>query len=425
MKFFASYVLLLVLLLSPIAWGQESPPPQNDNDRLLTSQLREAFRQVPGLDDVTLEVRGGVVVLRGTVPSLEQSLRAEELAQKLEGVLTVDNGLRIDNDVRERISPALAALNEKGRAFVAFLPLLGIALVVFITFWTLGGMVSRWKWLYPKIARNVFMQDMLRQVVAFFFGIVGALIALEILNATALVGALLGTAGVMGIAIGFAFRDLAENSLASILLSVRQPFSPNDHVIIDGQEGKVVRLTSRATILLTLEGNHLRIPNATVFKASILNFTRNPERRFSFTVGVDTDEDLSAALALAVDTLKTAPGVLEEPVPQCLIQALGESTVDLQLLAWVNQTDSEFLKVRSEAIRRVKEAFDEADIFMPEPIYTVRLQQTEARGKKHQTPPAKAAATVDLEPETHLDKRIVEERRSSKDDLLDQSARQE
>ena len=423
MKFFLSYTLLLSLLLSSLVCGQETPKPQNDNDLVLTSQLREAFRQVPGLNDVTLEVRGGVVVLRGTVPSLEQSLRAEDLAEKLEGVLTVDNGLRVDSDVRERISPALAALNEKGRAFLAFLPLLGIALVVFITFLTLGGMVSRWKWLYPKIARNVFMQDMLRQVVAFCFGIVGALIALEILNATALVGALLGTAGVMGIAIGFAFRDLAENSLASILLSLRQPFAPNDHVIIDGQEGKVVRLTSRATILLTLDGNHLRIPNAAVFKASILNFTRNPERRFSFVVGVDTGEDLANSIAIAIETLKQAPGVLKQPTPQCLVQALGESTVDLQILGWVDQRESEFLKVRSEAIRLVKEAFDAADIFMPEPIYTVKLQQSEPREKKQKT--VSQAETLDLVPETHLDEFIVEERRDSKDDLLDQTARRE
>src|SRR3546814_6600583 len=68
---------------------------------------------------------------------------------------------------------------------------------------------------------------------------------------------------------------------SDLMLSLRQPFRANDHVVIEGHEGRVVRLTSRATILMTLEGNHLRIPNSTVFKAVILNYTRNPERRRS------------------------------------------------------------------------------------------------------------------------------------------------
>src|SRR3546814_11391197 len=71
------------------------------------------------------------------------------------------------------------------------------------------------------------------------------------------------------------------------MLSRRQPFRANDHVVIEGHEGRVVRLTSRATILMTLEGNHLRIPNSTVFKAVILNYTRNPERRFDFELGIE------------------------------------------------------------------------------------------------------------------------------------------
>ena len=75
--------------------------------------------------------------------------------------------------------------------------------------------------------------------------------------------------------------------MASIMLSERQPFQPNDFVQIDGHRGNVVRLTSRATILLSPGGNHVRIPNATVFKSRTVNFTRNSERRFEFELSVD------------------------------------------------------------------------------------------------------------------------------------------
>ena len=86
----------------------------------------------------------------------------------------------------------------------------------------------------------------------------------------------------VGLAVGFALRDLVENYIASLMLSLRQPFAPNDQVLIEGFEGRVVRLTSRATILMTLDGNHVRIPNAVVFKGTIVNLSHNPERRLRF-----------------------------------------------------------------------------------------------------------------------------------------------
>jgi len=392
-----------------------------DTDEPLTSKLRKAFRQVDGLEEVRLEVRGGVAVLRGTVPSLEAKYQAEELATKLEGVLAVDNGLTVENRVSERITPALSSLYDKLSSILSFLPLLLVAGVLFTLFIGMGSVFTRWDWFFSRFSDNVFVQDLLKQVTWFIFAIVGSLVALEVLEATALVGALLGTAGVFGIAIGFAFRDMAENSLASVLLSLRQPFSPNDHVVIDGNEGKVVRLTSRATILLTLDGNHLRLPNSSVFKAVILNYTRNPERRFTFQVGIGVDEELAPAQALAVKTLLESPGIIEEPRPQCLVQNLGDSNVVLELLAWVDQEKSEYLKVRSEAVRRVKEAFDEAGIEMPEPIYRVRNQAlTPPQEKKKPTKVAETGVGPDVEPERHLERLIQDERVSARPDLLDE-----
>lgn len=397
-----------------------------DNDVKLTAQLREAFRQVDGLQGVTLEVRGGVAVLRGEVPSLEASMKAEDLAKKLDGILAVDNGLTVNTHLGQRISPVLGKLYLKARNFVAYLPLFAVALVVFLLSVWLGKLLTRWDWGFSHLSKNVFIQDLLKQVVYAAVLMTGALIALEVLDATALVGAVLGTAGVLGVALGFAFQDLAENSLASALLSLRQPFSPNDYVVIDGHEGKVVRLTSRATILLTLDGNHLRIPNAKVFKAVILNYTRNPERRFSFYVGIDTDEDLTRAQRLALETLDQAPGVMKDPPPQCLIEQLGDSNVQVRILGWVDQRNNDFIKVRSEAIRKVKEAFDAADVFMPEPIYKVRLEQTTPREPEKKTVSAGGeASVVDLAPETHLQERIEEERLVEGKDLLSESTRQE
>lgn len=92
--------------------------------------------------------------------------------------------------------------------------------------------------------------------------------------------------------------------------------------MIGNQEGHVVRLTPRATILLTLDGNHTRIPNAMVYKAVIINYTRNPKRRFTFDVGVDTEQNLVQAQTLAAQTLDRMAGVLDDPAPSCTVQTL-------------------------------------------------------------------------------------------------------
>lgn len=418
-RFFAA-LLTLFVLASPLFAQETSVDP----DLAPTRQLREAFLQVPGLSGVTLEVRGGVAVLRGKVPSLEQSLEAANLAQKIDGILAVDNGIQVETGLKESLSPALTKFYQKGRTILSYLPLVAVAILIFMVVMGLAKLFLRWNWLFAKFSDSVFVQDLLKQVIYFVFLVIGSLMALELLNATALVGAVLGTAGVLGVAVGFAFQDLAENSLASVLLSLRQPFSPNDHVVINGEEGKVVRLTSRATILLTLDGNHLRIPNAAVFKAIILNYTRNPERRFTFMVGVDTEEELANAQKVVIETLRRSPGVMDDPKPNCLVDTLGDSTVQLKVIGWVDQRENDFIKTKSEIIRRVKEALDDAGIVMPEPIYKIRMEQLAAKAEvKKTTPKTSEEPMVDLKPETHLEKRIDEEREHEEDDLLAQSGK--
>ena len=194
----------------------------------------------------------------------------------------------------------LQRLLEECYSLIAALPLLVLALAVIAVFWLIGSWLARRQLLDLVAQRNPFLRELTRTTVRWVVSLIGVLIALEIMDATALVGAVLGTAGVLGVALGFAFKSTMENYLAGILMSLRQPFSPKDHVTIDGNEGIVVALTSRATILMTLDGNHLRLPNALVFSSVMLNYTRNPSRRFAFDVGIGVSEDLVRAQQIEI-----------------------------------------------------------------------------------------------------------------------------
>lgn len=360
------------------------------SDKKIRQRLQSIFSELDALKTVSISVNNGVVTLDGEVDSSATESKALQFARQVEGVVEVENNLSINRSLGKRLQNTGNKLLVMGQQTVAALPLFLLALLVFLLFWLLGGWVSRWQNLFRRISPNYFIANLLGQIAHLLFIMLGLVLALNLLDATALLGTILGAAGIVGLAVGFAVRDTVENYIASILLSVRNPFEVNDLVKIDSFEGNVASLNSRATILISPDGNHIRIPNATVFKAIITNFTRNPERRFQFDVGVDTGQNLLAAQTLAMETLQSMPGVLEEPKPLVLIEALGDSNVQLRIFGWVDQRQHNFGKVRSEAIRGVKQAFDQAGIVMPEPIYNLRINQ-QAETAPTETPPVASA----------------------------------
>ena len=325
------------------------------------------------------------------------------------------------------IEPVLQRLLEEVYRLLAGVPMLLLALLIVWAAWLLGRWISRRKLIDRTARTNPFMQELTRTTVRWLVLGAGVVVALELLQATALVGAVLGTAGVLGVALGFAFKEILENYLAGILMSVRQPFAPRDHVVIDGNEGIVLSLTSRATILMTLDGNHLRLPNAMVFRSVTLNYTRNPSRRFEIDVGIGVNEDLLAAQQIGTTELVSIDGVMTEPPPRALIIALGDSNVQMRFYGWVDQRAHDYLQVRSEAIRRVKLALEAAGMDMPEPIYRVQLHDESTRTPG---PPlrrsAATAAAADTRINTDLSAQIDrEQRQAGNTDLLDPDAPRE
>ncbi len=415
-------------------------------DAEITNRLKQLYANMDGLSGVQVDVNGGLVILSGEVPSRGAHDQAMALARRVQRVVDVQDEIVESRDVQGRLSATVERLRTRATDLVGMLPLLGVALVAFVLFWWMARLVSGTKLFSRFFDGNPFLRDLARQVVRLIFIGIGLVLALQILDATAVLTTLLGAAGVFGLALGFALRDTVENYIASLLLSLRQPFASNDHVVIEGCEGRVLRLTPRATILMTLDGNHTRIPNAKVYKAIIVNYTRNPKRRFMFEVGVDTEQNLTDAQELAARTLLNMDGVLDDPAPYCTVETLGDSNVVLRVFGWVDQRSAEFLRVRSEAIRLVKHAFDEAGIVMPEPIYNLRMKPllaasadgsapgdsnagvsravpaAEARGAEREEP----ATAIDIGRTGDLDEQIAADRQHSDgDDLLSDDAPRE
>ena len=415
---------------------------QQASDTAIVERITAILREIPSLQNVTVSVQAGVVRLSGSTTDLQAAQRAKTLVSRVDGVVTIENAIERDVSLDSQLTPAL----QESRALIddafALAPLLTLSFVVFVAVLWTGGFLARRSGFWQRITPNTFIAELAATTLRIVFFILALVLALNLLGATALLSAVLGSAGVIGLAVGFAVRDTIENYIASIMLSLRQPFRPNDHVVINNNEGRVIRLTSRATVLMSLDGNHLRIPNAEVFKATILNYTSNPERRFDFELGVDADDDPLAAIQTGLQAIRALDFVLEEPPPAGTIKHVGDSNIVIFYAGWINQREADFGKSRSFALAAVKNALEIAGFGLPEPIYRLRFDpsaagllniQETAVDKPGQVSAAAARQTKanihdgadlpDVAPDHHFDKKVEEERRVTREeDLLNDAA---
>lgn len=360
---------------------ETTPTPLKDND--IQQRISGIFSEIDGLQAVNVSVNQGVVTLTGETPNEKKAQQAINLTNRLTDVVTVEDRINRTLDVQDNVSTVYQSLKAQTKNLVKALPLLLVGIVLFALVTWFGSWLSNRQKMWQRLTPNPFVAELLAQTVKVIFIIFGLILALSLIGAETILGTLLGGAGVIGIAVGFAVKDTIENYIASLMLSIRQPFRARDHILINNQEGIVVRLTSRATILMTLDGNQLRIPNAEVFKATILNYTKNPERRFTFELGVDANDDPLAAIKVGIDAICQLGFALDKPKVTAVIKEVGESNIVLQFQVWVNQLEADFSKARSIAIRETKHALEDEGFSLPEPIYQLRFNHKLEKAFEH------------------------------------------
>ena len=431
--------LLLAILLTPLVTGFSA----RAEDRLvggdpvsvakiadedLRDRLAATLGTVEAFENVRVRIENGVVVLTGHTASNAAAQKAVDLAARFEGVLYVVDNIEVDTELESRLAPAWRKISQTANNALEFMPLVAVALLIFMVLYLAGWLLTAWEWPYRRFRDKILLKNLVRQLIRYAFVLAGVLIGLEILELTSLIGAVVGAAGLFGLAVGFAFKDIVENYIAGFLLSIRSPFGFMDWIAVDDYEGSVVRVTSREMVLITLQGNHIRIPNAHVFKSVITNYTRNPLRRFDIGIGIGVDEDLSRVQRVGCAVLDAMKGVVADPAPAMRSTTFGASAMDVVFSGWVDQREADFLKVRSEAVRLLKEALEQAGIEVPFPIQTVRNVDVEAHPPAAPPPEAadlyQDAGHADVDRESHLDEQIARDRQASEDvDLLTRPSR--
>ena len=379
-------------------------------DHRIDDRLQEILKSTEWFQSESVEVENGVVFLSGTTNDEKYRKWAGDLAAKTEDVVAVVNRISVTEPPILDLDPAWFAGRDMLRSSIRALPLSVLSIALLAVTWFAGmGVQKLADWTILRRIKTNLLREVGRKAIVIPVFLIGAFLILRVTGLSQLAMTVLGGTGLFGLVIGIAFRDIAENFLSSILLSVQNPFRYGDLIEVDGHLGYVQRVNTRGTLLMTEDGNHVQIPNSTIFKGTIINYTSNPNRRFSFVIGIGYDAPATAAQETALRVLREHPAILDDPEPQVLVGELASSTVNLTVTAWVDAADHSWMKVRSSAMRLTLRAFEDAGFSMPDdqreivfpagvpvPMLAEATSRSQSSRPQEESPAEKAASQEDV-----------------------------
>ncbi|MFN2239069.1 MAG: mechanosensitive ion channel family protein [Thermoanaerobaculia bacterium] len=258
-------------------------------------------------------------------------------------------------------------------AITASLPNLFAAIFVFLLFYGVARLVRRTS---ASVLARTPMHPPLRRILASSAGIVilvaGSFIALGILGLDKTVTSLLAGVGIVGLALGFAFQQIASDYIAGFIIAWRRPYRLGDLVKLQDELGLVHQINLRTTALRLLTGEIARLPNRDVIGNPIINFTVSGRRRVDIPVGVTYGEDLPQVREVTENALRTVELRDQNQDPEVFFTEFGDSAINLIARFWIDTTpQADYLAARSEAIIAIKKSYDANGITIPFPIRTL------------------------------------------------------
>ncbi|WP_323755378.1 mechanosensitive ion channel family protein [Roseivirga sp.] len=275
------------------------------------------------------------------------------------------------NDAANIVSTKLKGWLE---ALTAMLPNIVVAILVLITFYTLSRVVKAgFRKLISKFSDQPAIIGLFSTIMALLTIMVGLVVALNVLQLTQAVTSLLAGAGIIGLALGFAFQDISANFISGVIMAFKKPIVVGDIIETNGYNGFVERIELRSTVIRTFQGLHVIIPNKDIFQNPFTNYTRTHTRRIDLEVGVSYGDDLDKVSEVVEKAIASNSHLVDGEPIKLVYQEFGSSSINFKVMFWIdyNPKNPMYLEARSEAIRAIKKAFDANDITIPFPIRTL------------------------------------------------------
>lgn len=269
-------------------------------------------------------------------------------------------------------------LNTYFHNFLGLLPRLAIAILILV----IGILISNFlATTFRKKIRarsdDPLMSKFLAKTIKLVLIIIVFMLALNIAGLGNIAGALMATAGASAVVLGFAFKDIAENFLAGIILAFNRPFRVDDTVQIENVFGRIISMEFRYTKITTFDGKNVYIPNADVLTKPVFNYTEDNFFRTDFIVGIAYENDINKAKEIIHQCLKDDPEIVHDDVHINFVveDELATSTVNLKVFLWINTQDfrRHMLETRGNLITKVKQGLEAAGFNLPADIKELKF----------------------------------------------------
>ena len=241
--------------------------------------------------------------------------------------------------------------------------------------------------LVDKIFRKSTAQDSIRTVSVKVFRVViislGIFLALGILNLNSVLTTILGAAGVLGLAVGFALQGTLHNTFSGIIISFIPKLQIGDWIETNGYSGFVVDINLRSVIIQTVDYNLVIIPNSKIVDAPFKNFSRTPRGRIILECGVGYESDLPKVQEITENAIKEIFNQQPGESIQFFYTQFGDSSINYQLRFWTDVSNqADIYKSQHKAILAIKAAYNKNNINIPFPIRTLDFGKNKFRSEK-------------------------------------------
>ncbi len=278
-------------------------------------------------------------------------------------------------DLEKAYALITSKLTNWFESFIRLLPNLVIATLVMV----LGVFIAKYIRSFSlKMIRKVSHLETINKLFASFIYIlvigVTLFTALDILNLDKAVTTALAGAGILGLALAFAFQDIAANFMSGIFMSFRHPFNIGDLVKLGTYKGRIESINLRDTAMISLQGQKIIIPNKEVFQNPIENYSSSGIRRLDIKGRVSLNEDLEKAKTITLEAVENLSERDKNKPVEFFYDEFTESAITFDLRIWMEDPEQKkYLSARNNAIMAIKNAFDEANIVIPFPIRTLNF----------------------------------------------------
>ncbi len=262
--------------------------------------------------------------------------------------------------------------------FLEAVPRIGLAiLILVIGIFIVSWLTSLFQKRVKRKSHDPLMSSFLAKAIKLILIICIFLLALQAAGLSGIAGAILATAGASAVVLGFAFKDIAENFLAGIILAFNRPFHVNDTVQIENVFGKVKTMEFRYTKIATFDGRNVYIPNADVLTKPVFNYTEDGFYRADFIVGIAYENDIEKAKKIIISCFDEDEQIVKDELHVNFVaeEELAASTVNLKVYFWVTTEDFRrgTLQTRGRLIQKVKQRLEENGFNLPAEIRELKF----------------------------------------------------